>query len=481
MIYHNPILRGFHPDPSICKANDSYYLVNSSFEFLPGLPVYKSNDLINWKSAGFGINKENAEFYPYKGLKNSLGVFAPTIRYHQGKFYIICTFIPKGTFIIQSSNPEKGWSKPCWLDGLNGIDPSLTFIQNECYLQMTDGKGSIILCKINPDTGELLSRVKAISTGTGGRDPEGPHIYYKFNKYWLLLAKGGTREGHMVTMQVADKIKGPYKPVENNPILTNRDYKNELQCVGHADIVQIDEDNYELVSLAVREPKHVHRNLLGRETILLPVKWNSDFIKVNEQNLEGKATLDLNTPISNAPQRLTEDSIDKNDFVGLNQCPNFELVNKSLLWKENTKSKENRNLLGIRQSEFDGNFSFEISADQIQRVGLIVYKDDHHFFKGMYNPAEKEIEFYKQDSDLSLIDKYQLVIDQSYRLKFILSFNKDKYQISIATLQSDFKESFETRHLSCEESDSPFTGTIIGVCRSDNFECKFNNLKLKYR
>ena len=270
---------------------------------------------------------------------------------------------------------------------------------------MTDGKGSIILCKINPDTGELLSKVKAISTGTGGRDPEGPHIYYKFNKYWLLLAEGGTREGHMVTMQVADKIKGPYKPVENNPILTNRDYKNELQCVGHADIVQIDEDNYELVSLAVREPKHVHRNLLGRETILLPVKWNSDFIKVNEQNLEGKATLDLNTPISNAPQRLTEDSIDKNDFVGLNQCPNFELVNKSLLWKENTKSKieqfkesrkqkaEERALKKQQQEEAKLNSKLEVKAEPAEKyentnIHNINYKKKSLEDESLYEPIE---------------------------------------------------------------------------------------------
>lgn len=316
MEYQNPILRGSHPDTSICKVNDVYYLVNSSFEFLPGLPVYQSKDLVNWDLISHGIDESNVDAYPYSNLKNSLGIFAPTIRYHKGCFYIICTFVPKGTFIIKTTNPDQGWSKPLWLNiNFMGIDPSLTFIGQDCYLQMTNGEGAIVQCKIDLSTLEVLTEPKIISYGTGGRDPEGPHIYYKFDKYWLMIAEGGTREGHMETMQVSDNIYGPYHPVRNNTILSNRDYKGELQCVGHADLVEVNKNKFELVALSVRQPKHVHRNLLGRETILLPVDWNKNGIWINTMNKEGKATINLSQPISVEKQARNSNNIDKLDFI----------------------------------------------------------------------------------------------------------------------------------------------------------------------
>lgn len=290
MNYQNPILRGSHPDPSICKVGNNYYLANSSFEYLPGLPVYESKDLVNWKLVSFGIDQSNVDAYPYNKIKNSMGMLAPTIRYNDGIFYMICTFAMAGTFIIESSDIRKGWSKPHWIKDVEGIDPSIIFVNDHCYLQMTTST-EIYQCKINPHTGEVLSDFCVISKGSGSRDPEGPYVYYQFGKYWLLIAEGGTCEGHMVTMHVADSILGPYKPVDNNPILSNRDYKGELQCVGHADIVEIEKGKFELVALAVREPKHVHLNLLGRETILLPVGWNEKGITVNSDNKEGNATL----------------------------------------------------------------------------------------------------------------------------------------------------------------------------------------------
>ena len=296
MKYQNPVLRGFHPDPSICKVGDTYYLVTSTFEFLPGLPVYQSKNLLNWQLVSHVIDKSTAKHYPYGNLKNSLGAFAPTIRFHDGVFYIVCAFIPKGTFIVKTRNPSQGWSQPIWIKEGMGIDPSLTFLNDKCYLQITEA-GKIMQFLLDPDTGRILSEEKIISCGTGGRDPEGPHIYYQFGKFWLLLAEGGTRSGHMVTMQIADNIDGPYHSVLNNPILTNRDYKNELQCVGHADIVQIDEERFCLVALATRQPPHIHRTLLGRETILFPVNWDANKIEVNKKEKIGKATVNVTAPL----------------------------------------------------------------------------------------------------------------------------------------------------------------------------------------
>ena len=113
--FRNPILSGFHPDPSICRVGDDYYMVNSSFEWFPGIPIYKSKDLVNWKLIGYGITRpEQMQFVD--GLKDSRGIYAVTIRYHEGLFYLITTCVQcEGNFYITAKDPAGPWSDPVWL------------------------------------------------------------------------------------------------------------------------------------------------------------------------------------------------------------------------------------------------------------------------------------------------------------------------------------------------------------------------------
>jgi len=203
MEYENPIIRGFNPDPSICYDGEYYYLVTSSFEYYPGIPVYRSQDLVNWRQVGNVLEKQRT--VDLSGIKNSQGLFAPTIRFHQGNYYVVCTNVTQGNFIANCSNAMKGLSYPVWVDAPTGIDPSLTFVNHHCYMCLAASKrpkedNEIIMFEVNPDNGQVLSKIKKISKGCGGRDPEGPHIYHLHDHFYLIMAEGGTREGHMESL-----------------------------------------------------------------------------------------------------------------------------------------------------------------------------------------------------------------------------------------------------------------------------------------
>ena len=179
MKYRNPIISGYNPDPSICRVGEDYYIVNSSFEFYPGVPVYHSRNLVNWELEGYCLTEESQ--LDLHGCRPSGGIYAPTIRYHQGTFFMTTTNTSgKGNFIVHTTDMKKGWSKPAWVDQ-GGIDPSLLFDDDgTVYFASTsmdsEGKTGIFLCQVNPFTGERLTESVVISRGCGGRYAEGPHL-----------------------------------------------------------------------------------------------------------------------------------------------------------------------------------------------------------------------------------------------------------------------------------------------------------------
>ena len=209
--FNNPILAGFYPDPSICKVDSDYYLVNSTFIFYPGIPIFHSKDLVNWKLLGHVLDRPEQLNLDSMGI--SRGIYAPAIRYNKGTFYVTCTLVEGGgNFIVKSEKPEGPWSNPIWLPEINGIDPSLYFDN--------DGKTYITYNSDAPDNKPLyeghrtvrmvefdIDNMKVISDPiiliNGGVDIskkpiwiEGPHIYKINGMYYLTAAEGGTAEDH---------------------------------------------------------------------------------------------------------------------------------------------------------------------------------------------------------------------------------------------------------------------------------------------
>lgn len=280
MKLENPILRGMYPDPSVCCVDGVYYLVCSSFEYAPAVPIFASRDLASWEQIGNVIDRP--EQLDLTACGASDGIFAPTIRYHEGRFFMITTCAmgrPNASgfglrnFFVTATDPVGPWSDPVEVD-IEGIDPSLYWEDGACYVQFA-GRGEIFQAQIDDVTGEVLDGPRLLTRGCGGRDAEGPHMWVCDGWHYLLLAEGGTREGHRATLMRGPSVWGPFEPCPYGPIMSNADLPREpIQRTGHTDwLVGPDGRDY-LVALGVREVKH--RSLLGRETSLVPAAWTED-------------------------------------------------------------------------------------------------------------------------------------------------------------------------------------------------------------
>lgn len=280
--FQNPVITGFYPDPSICRVGDDYYLVTSSFEYFPGVPILHSRDLVHWQQIGHCLTTPSQ--LPLDGSQSSHGIYAPTIRYANDRFFMVTTNVSNGgNFYVHTDDPAGPWSEPIYVDQ-GGIDPSLMFDEDgTVYFTSTgpavgassNGPG-IYLCTLDIETGRRTSETKYIWTGTGGAYPEAPHLYHIGDWYYLLVAEGGTEYGHMVTVARSRAPFGPYESCPSNPILTHRSVRNRLQGTGHADMIQAHDGSWWMVFLAFRPQGSPPCYHLGRETCLTPITWTED-------------------------------------------------------------------------------------------------------------------------------------------------------------------------------------------------------------
>jgi hypothetical protein len=291
MSKNKPIIAGFYPDPSICRAGDEYYLVNSSFEYLPGLPIHVSTDLVTWIPAGNALTR-TSQVPEHAGAPSS-SIYAPTMRYHDGRFWIVGTDVLRlpegvGQFIITADDPAGPWSDPVHVPGAIGIDPDLAWDEaGICYLTWANfmpGRRGITSVPIDPLTGQLLGEPKPLWQGTGGAHPEGPHLYRIDGWWYLLIAEGGTERGHAATIARSRTLDGPWETGPGNPLLTHRGRDHPVQNVGHADLVELADGGWAMVHLGARPrgttPKY-HVN--GRESFLVGIDWTDGWPVVDEE------------------------------------------------------------------------------------------------------------------------------------------------------------------------------------------------------
>jgi len=302
--YQNPVLSGFYPDPSVCRVGGDFYLVTSSFEYFPGVPIFHSRDLVHWQQVGHCLTR--ASQLPLAGAKASGGVWAPTLRHHDGVFYMTTTNTSLGgNFIVTATAPQGPWSDPIPV-AQQGIDPSLFFDEDGSVLYTTSHEGAF-QSRIDVHSGKLLSEPKVIWAGTGGQYPEGPHLYRREGWYYLLLSEGGTEYGHMITMARSRSPWGPFEPCARNPLFTHRSYKSPIQGLGHADLVDTPAGDWFAVALGFRPNGYPPCYHLGRETFLSPVKWADDEFPIF--GTHGRLQLEEQTPLQleSAPPAATRD------------------------------------------------------------------------------------------------------------------------------------------------------------------------------
>ena len=295
--FKNPVLPGFHADPSVCRAGNDFYLVNSTFQYFPGVPVFHSKDLVNWEQVGNCLTRPSQ--VDLTGTDGNSGIYAPTIRYHEGRFYMVTTVFPSlRHFYVWTDNPAGEWSEPIVIDfAIGSCDPTLFFDNGKCYFLWKEG--DIKICEIDVETGKQLGEIHHLGTGLGGRYPEGPHIYKKDGWYYLLLAEGGTEHGHHVNILRSKSLFGPYEPNLANPILSHFNMKMQnspIQGLGHADLVQAPDGSWWMICLGYRTSGYL-QHVMGRETMLAPVEWaDGDWPVVN-----GDGTLQIDMQSKTLP------------------------------------------------------------------------------------------------------------------------------------------------------------------------------------
>jgi xylan 1,4-beta-xylosidase len=295
--YRNPILSGYYPDPSITRVGDDYYLVNSSFTHFPGIPIFKSKDMVNWVQIGNAIDRPGQ--LDFNGLAVSRGVFAPDISWHDGIFYIVNTCVDcKGNFVITAKDPAGPWSDPIWLP-FEGIDPSIYWEGDRAYIVNNrgpdekpryEGHRAIWVQEFDWRTGKMVGdSTQLINGGVDiAKKPvwiEGPHLFKKDGYYYLTAAEGGTSVNHSQVVFRSKKLRGPFLPYADNPILTQRDLDperpNPVGSAGHAKLIQSQNGDWWATFLAVRPYKDDFYNI-GRETFLLPVEWRKGWPHILE-------------------------------------------------------------------------------------------------------------------------------------------------------------------------------------------------------
>ncbi|WP_055711573.1 glycoside hydrolase family 43 protein [Streptomyces torulosus] len=299
--FSNPVIPGFYPDPSVCRVGDDYYLACSSFEYFPGVPLFHSRDLVHWTQIGNALDRPSQLRLP-RETPASGGIYAPTLRHHDGRFWLIVTNVSgDGNLLFTATDPAGPWSEPVRLPGVPGIDPDLAWDEEGTCWCTTAGVAQV---PIDPHTGETLGPSRRLWSGTpGAKAPEAPHLYRIGDHWYLLIAEGGTERCHGVSIARGPTPTGPFEPCPANPILTHRGTDHPIQNTGHADLVQGPDGTWWMVLLGVRPGGGTPGwHVLGRETYLAPVTWVDGWPVVGEVSLTMPAPAWPRLPPATAPE-----------------------------------------------------------------------------------------------------------------------------------------------------------------------------------
>ncbi len=514
--FTNPIIPGGHPDPSICKVGDTFYIVNSTFEYFPGLPIHKSKDLINWELIGYGLHRESQATGAVNlvDIQSDGGIHAPTIRHNNGTFYIISTnvYYHEDTnttdfvnFIITAKNAEGPWSEPYVLEGAPGIDPDIFFDDDgKVWYVGThspenpnfEGEGEIWLQEIDMENWELTGERHFLWRGAcGGVWVEGPHIYKRNGYYYLLVAEGGTSYNHAVMIAVSDQITGPYISNERNPIFSTRhlSYDNWVHSTGHADLIEVEKNRWFMVALGIRGDEKRGSNM-GRETHLIPVQWEQEPFEWKEVRYEwpviapetGKVERLNPVPFNGTTQKLNSDFTDHFTIPKLNLAWNFRRVptkkfysltdNKGslrLYTQPNIiKERGRASLMGFRQKEsifeYRVHMNFNPESNGSEAGINIFQKDDNFFSFTVLKENQKhflQLHLANPNEEVKQLKKLELpYYEGTITLRVNSENHRYSFYYSLNGIEFTLFETTEAHHILSKK----YTGAYMGVYATSN-------------
>ena len=487
----NPIINGGYPDPSIVRVDDDFYIVNSSFEYFPALPIHHSKDLVNWELIGYGIDRpsQGTGKVNLYDVQQQGGIHAPSIRYHDGLFYIVTTNVyspvdkSKPTemvnFILTAKNPAGPWSDPYVIEGAPGIDPDIFFDDNgKVWFVGThdtgnpnkNGIGEIWIQELDLNNWKLKGQRHSIWRGAcGGCCVEGPHIYKQYGRYYLMVAEGGTSYNHAVMIASSKNIEGPYDSNPKNPILTSRHLSNNnwVHSTGHADLVQLKDNRWYMVSLGIRNEMDSTSNM-GRETHLMPVVWEEawdNWVEVEKGRWEpviikwpvvapntGKVERNTSIPFIEKKQNINYSFYDDFTSSKLDLQWNFRRVPRENTYELNSKNKTLKlnlspesfelrsqyNLMGFRQKETEFEYSSSMNfkpKKNFSEAGLSIFSQDDNYInftvKKHNNKTLLNLSVKPRDQKLDIIKSIPLKYNENIILKIVSKDNKYIYYYSL--------------------------------------------------
>lgn len=489
MVYKNPIVKGFYPDPSVCYANGRYYLVCSTFQYFPGVALFESDDLVNFEQIGYVLTRKNQVML--EGINSSGGVFAPTIRYNNGRFYMVTTNdTTHQNFYVYTDDIYSEWSDPIYVSQ-GGIDPSLYFEDGRCYFMSNgaddEGVGGVVQCEINIETGEKLSPSKCIWKGSGGRFLESPHLYKIGDYYYLMAAEGGTEYGHMITYARGKSVWGEFENYPHNPVLTNRNKAPYIiQGIGHGDLIRKEETGeWFILSLGFRQMGiWMAYHHLGREVFLTPVTfhdngWFTAADGTTDESYEIKGDFEQK-PLKDYTFETTKWNIDW-CFIRHPDMKNYELSDKkAVLYGTDTTldAVASPTFVGVRQRDFE--FNLEVDVKNINgEGGVCAYMNEaeHYEVSLLDEGGTKKAILRLNIGGIHHIQNEVMLPCGEAKIK--LRADNYNYYFSVVCENCEYNlGSGSCKYLSTEVSGG-FTGVLLGLYAVGG-TTEFENFSLKY-
>ncbi|MBK5200476.1 MAG: glycoside hydrolase family 43 protein [Spirochaetaceae bacterium] len=511
----NPVLTGFHPDPSILCVGDDFYIANSTFEYYPSVQISHSKDLANWDTIGAVLDKKQLNMI---GDPCSGGVWAPCLTYSEGLYYIVYTdvktwrkkpFKDTHNYISYAKNIEGPWSEGIYINS-SGFDASLFhekdgkkyFVNMEWNWKKSLGGNQfsgILLTELDSITLKPKSKSVNIFKGSKRALTEGPHIFKRNNYYYLITAEGGTSYEHAVTIARSKNIYGPYEIHPNTHLATS--YGNteaELHKTGHGSLCEGPDGRWFLATLCGRPVDSSGNCPLGRETALDEVIWNKDwpYLKNGTSEMSGYFTGygEKKEEEKVFDYNFSESSWQK-DFMSLRKQCNYRIDGDSLVIRggESPVSNHNQSFLGRRQTDFEfrATVDMEFDSTNFQELSGLNYRYDetNFYYLCISNEAyDKNIELHiiaNQQSHYSLplgengltLKNYTGYIRlriESHRAEAKFSYSLDGKNFITIPYVIDV-------HFLSDERATPmgFTGAFVGMQTCDlqygTKEAKFKN------
>ena len=516
----NPILTGFYPDPSVLKVGTDYYLINSTFAYFPGIPVFQSKDLKNWKQIGNVISRPSQ--MNFMGHRMTRGLFAPAIEYHNGTYYVTCTLIDKGgNFVVTAKNPAGPWSDPTFLPEVRGIDPSLYFDDDKAYIiynndapenkPLYSGHRTLRMYEFDPLALKVVGEEKILVNGGVdiSKKPvwiEGPHILKKNNWYYLYAAEGGTSVNHTEVVLRSKSVWGPYVPYENNPILTQKDLpadrKDPITSAGHAQFVEGPDGKTYAIFLAVRPYEGNYYNT-GRETFIAPVEWKDGWPVVDPNNkvipysytvnYKEVKQKDARPQSGNFEYTITfEKELDPALlFLRTADSSSFNLSKaKGLTLKlkpETVMELGNPSFIGKRQQHL--NCSTEVSVDfsaktDHEKSGLIIFQDENHFYYlcKSIDQGKGVVQLFKSSTEGKAMELITQATVTSDKVLFRIDAKGDQYSFHYAQSANEWmllKDKVDGKFLSTQVAGG-FIGCVFGMYATSSGMETTNSASFKY-